>query len=48
MRNRYGVTVLALGDGAKFGLNPDPRQKLSKGWVMLVMDSHQALQRLPI
>ncbi len=48
LRNRYGVTVLALGDGAKFLLNPDPRQKLSQGWVMLVMGSHQALQRLPI
>ncbi len=48
LRNRYGVNVLALGDGEKFSLNPDPRQKLSQGLVMVVMGRNKDLQRLPI
>ena len=48
MRNSYGVSVLALGDGEKFSINPDPRQKLSKGLVMVVIGSNKDIQRLPI
>lgn len=48
LRNSYGVSVLALGDGEKFSINPDPRQKLSKGLVMVVIGSNKDIQRLPI
>lgn len=48
LRNSYGVSVLAIGDGEKFSINPDPRQKLSKGLVMVVIGSNKDIQRLPI
>lgn len=48
LRNSYGVSVLAVGDGEKFSINPDPRQKLSKGLVMVVIGSNKDIQRLPI
>ncbi len=48
LRNSYGVSVLALGDGEKFSINPDPRQKLSKGLVMVVIGCNKDIQRLPI
>ena len=48
LRNSYGVSVLAVGDGEKFSINPDPRQKLSKGLIMVVIGSNKDIQRLPI
>ena len=48
LRNTYGVSVLAVGDGEKFSINPDPRQKLSKGLVMVVIGSNKDIRRLPI
>ncbi len=48
LRNSYGVSVLAVGDGEKFSINPDPRQKLSKGLVMVVIGCNKDIQRLPI
>lgn len=48
LRSSYGVSVLALGNGEKFSINPDPRQKLSKGLVMVVIGSNKDIQRLPI
>ncbi|MDJ0636160.1 MAG: TrkA family potassium uptake protein [Xenococcaceae cyanobacterium MO_188.B29] len=48
LRNSYGVSVLAVGDGEKFSINPDPRQKLSKGLVMVVIGCNKDIQRLPL
>ncbi|MDJ0688326.1 MAG: TrkA family potassium uptake protein [Xenococcaceae cyanobacterium MO_188.B32] len=48
LRNTYGVSVLAVGDGEKFSINPDPRQKLSKGLIMVVIGSNRDIRRLPI
>ncbi len=48
LRGSYGVSVLALGDGEKFSINPDPQQKLRKGLVMVVIGSNKDIQRLPI
>jgi trk system potassium uptake protein TrkA len=48
LRKRYGVNVLAIGDGEKFLTNPSPGQMLKKGLVMVVIGSNTNLQRLPI
>ena len=48
LRNRYGLNVLALGDGVKFVTNPSPGQILKKGLVMVVIGSNKNLERLPI
>ena len=48
LRNRYGLNVLAIGDGEKFLTNPHPGQILNKGLVMVVIGSNKNLQRLPI
>lgn len=48
LRSSYGISVLALGNGEKFSINPDPRQKLSKGLVMVVIGCNRDIQRLPI
>ncbi|MEO1800752.1 MAG: TrkA family potassium uptake protein [Cyanobacteria bacterium J06629_2] len=48
LRNRYGLNVLALGDGEKFVTNPSPGQLLKKGLVMVVIGSNKNLERLPI
>ncbi|MEL6930300.1 MAG: TrkA family potassium uptake protein [Cyanobacteria bacterium J06600_6] len=48
MRNRYGLSVLAIGDGEKFVTNPSPGQLLKKGLVMVVIGSNKNIGRLPI
>jgi trk system potassium uptake protein len=48
LRKRYGVNVLAIGDGEKFITNPSPGQMLKKGLVMVVIGSNTNLQSLPI
>ena len=48
LRNRYGLNVLAIGDGEKFVTNPSPGQLLKKGLVMVVIGSNKNLERLPI
>ena len=48
LRNRYGLNVLAIGDGEKFITNPSPGQLLKKGLVMVVIGSNKNLERLPI
>ncbi|MEM6614125.1 MAG: TrkA family potassium uptake protein [Cyanobacteria bacterium P01_C01_bin.72] len=48
MRKRYGLNVLAIGDGEKFITNPSPGQLLKKGLVMVVIGSNKNLERLPI
>ncbi|MGL6339771.1 MAG: potassium channel family protein [Waterburya sp.] len=48
LRKRYGVNVLAIGNGNKFVTNPNPGQLLKEGLVMVVIGSNKDLQRLPI
>ncbi|MEM8721247.1 MAG: TrkA family potassium uptake protein [Cyanobacteria bacterium P01_G01_bin.39] len=48
LRKRYGLNVLAVGDGKKFVTNPSPGQVLKKGLVMVVIGNNKDLQRLPI
>jgi trk system potassium uptake protein len=48
LRKRYGVNVLAIGDGEKFVTNLSPGQVFKKGLVMVVVGSNADLQRLPI
>ena len=48
LRKRYGVNVLALGDGKKFITNLSPSQVLKKGLVLVAIGDNKNLQRLPI
>ena len=48
LRSRYGVSVLAIGNGEKFITNPNPEQKLQKGLIMVVIGSNKNIERLPI
>ena len=48
LRKRYGVNVLAISNGEKFITNPNPREVLTKGAMMVVIGSNKNLQRLPI
>jgi trk system potassium uptake protein TrkA len=48
LRRRYGVNVLAIGNGNKFITNPNPEQRLQKGLIMVVIGSNKNLQKLPI
>lgn len=48
LRKRYGLSVLAIGNGDKFVTNPNPGQVLKQGLVMVVIGSNKDLQRLPI
>jgi trk system potassium uptake protein len=48
LRKRYGVNVLAIGNGDKFVTNPNPGQLLKEGLIMVVIGSNKNLQKLPI
>lgn len=48
LRRRYGLNVLAIGNGEKFVTIPNPGQVLKKGLVMVVIGSNKNLQRLPL
>ena len=48
LRNRYGLSVLAIGDGEKFVTNPSPGQVLKQGLVLVVIGSNKNIGRLPI
>lgn len=51
LRNRYGLTLLALsrGDQAeKFEINPSPVTRLQAGGVMVVIGSNKGIDRLPM
>ena len=48
LRKRFGVNVLAVGNGEKFITNPNPGQILKQGLVMVVIGNNKNLQRLPI
>lgn len=48
LRSRYGLNVLAIGNGEKFTINPNPDQQLHKGMEMVVIGCNKDIQRLPI
>ena len=48
LRSRYGLNVLALGNGEKFAINPNPQHRLHKDMVMVVIGCNKDIQRLPI
>jgi len=48
LRNRYGLTVLAIGSEDCFQINPEPDQHLKCGMVMVVLGANKHLDRLPI
>ena len=48
LRGRYGVNVLAVGNGEKFITNPLPQHKLDKGSIMVVIGSNKDIEKLPI
>ena len=48
LRKRYGLNVLAIGNGDKFVTNPSPGQILTQGMVMVVIGNNKNLERLPV
>ncbi len=48
LRNRYGLSVLAIGKGEKFEINPTPQSVLDKDSLMVVIGSNKDIDRLPI
>ena len=48
LRKRYGLNVLAIGNGDKFVTNPSPGQIMTQGMVMVVIGSNKNLERLPV
>lgn len=47
LRNRYGLTLLAVGDAEKFDINPDPSHRLKKGSAIVVIGSDRGIDSLP-
>lgn len=48
LRVRYGLNVIAIGDGERYKINPNPQDRLHQGCVMVVMGANKDIQRLPI
>lgn len=48
LRNRYGLSVLAIGNEEKYKINPDPKDRLYKGAAMVVIGSNKDIKRLPL
>lgn len=48
LRNRYGLNVIALSNGDKFEINPEPSDRLYQGEAMVVVGSNKDIQRLPV
>ncbi len=48
LRNRYGLNVLAVGNGEKFTINPTSQTRLQKGTIMVVLGANKDIQKLPI
>jgi len=46
LRRRYGINVLAVGDGEKFEINPPPSCRLKQGAAMVVVGSSKSINRL--
>ncbi|MDJ0737749.1 MAG: TrkA family potassium uptake protein [Nostocaceae cyanobacterium] len=48
LRNRYGLNILAVSQGEKFLINPNPSHRLEKGTAMVVIGDNKNINRLPI
>jgi trk system potassium uptake protein TrkA len=48
LRTRYRISILAIGQEDKFNINPEPKEKLNKDLVMVVIGNNKDIQRLPI
>lgn len=48
LRSRYRISILAIGKEDKFNINPEPKEKLHKDLVMVVIGNNKDIQRLPI
>ncbi|GBF85275.1 hypothetical protein AsFPU3_2334 [Aphanothece sacrum FPU3] len=48
LRTRYRISILAIGREDKFNINPEPKEKLNKDLVMVVIGNNKDIQRLPI
>lgn len=48
LRKKYGLNVLAIGDGENFEINPAPQKCLEKGLMMIVIGTNEDIQRLPL
>jgi trk system potassium uptake protein TrkA len=48
LRNRYGVNLLAVSQGGKFQINPEPNKRLERGSAMVVIGCNKDINRLPI
>lgn len=46
LRSRYGINILAVGDGKKFEINPAANKRLEKGTAMVVIGSRKKIDRL--
>ncbi|MEB3831693.1 potassium channel family protein [Phormidium sp. CCY1219] len=46
LRNRYGLTVLAVSHDSKFEINPPANRLLKKGTIMVVIGSNKGIDRL--
>ncbi|WP_017655772.1 potassium channel family protein [Fortiea contorta] len=48
LRNRYGVNLLAVSQGGKFLINPEPNKRLERGSAMVIIGCNKDISRLPI
>jgi trk system potassium uptake protein TrkA len=47
LRNRYGLTLMAVSYQGRFDINPSPNRRLHKGEAIVVIGSNQGLAALP-
>lgn len=48
MRKRYGLSVLAVGMGDKFEINPSPVTRLKRGSMIVVIGDNKGIEQLPV
>lgn len=48
LRNRYGINLLAVGQGEKFEINPLPDKRMEKGTAMVVIGANKDIDRIPL
>lgn len=48
LRKRYGLNLLAVGQGDHFEINPSPVTRLAKGTLMVVIGDNRGIDQLPV
>ncbi|MFN3927149.1 MAG: potassium channel family protein [Pseudanabaenaceae cyanobacterium] len=48
LRRHYGVSVLAVSQDDRFQINPNPRHRLQKGSLIVVIGKNSDIARLPL